>query len=103
MKRQPARGDSLSLEIAVGSVLRLGVVASSICLGAGLVVALIGGERGLAGRLAAAGLIALLATPVARVVVSVVDYLRERDWLFVVLTLIVLLELAASVIAAVYR
>jgi uncharacterized membrane protein len=42
----------------------------------------------------------LLATPAARVIVSVVEYVRERDWLFVALTLAVLLGLAASVWAA---
>jgi uncharacterized membrane protein len=46
------------------------------------------------------GLIILLATPPARVVVSVIEYIRERDWTFVVLTVIVLLALAGSVAAA---
>jgi uncharacterized membrane protein len=48
------------------------------------------------------GLMLLLATPVARVVVSVVDYARERNWVFFVLTVIVLAELAASVLYAIY-
>jgi uncharacterized membrane protein len=34
------------------------------------------------------------------VAASVVEYAVERDWLFVVLTTIVLLEIAAGVIAA---
>ena len=54
----------------------------------------------LAGSLLSTGLLLLLATPVARVVVSVIDYARERDWLFVTLTVIVLLELAASVLVS---
>ncbi len=29
-----------------------------------------------------AGIVMLLATPVARVVVSIVGYIRERDWTF---------------------
>ena len=36
------------------------------------------------------GLLVLLLTPVARVVVSVVGYLGERDWWFVLYTSIVL-------------
>jgi uncharacterized membrane protein len=48
------------------------------------------------------GLMLLLATPVARVVVSVVDYARERNWVFFGLTVIVLVELAASVLYAIY-
>jgi uncharacterized membrane protein len=46
------------------------------------------------------GLVILLATPAARVMVSAVSYARERDWLFVALTLTVLAELIASSIAA---
>ena len=46
------------------------------------------------------GLIILLATPPARVVASVIEYIRERDWTFVALTLVVLLALAGSVVAA---
>jgi uncharacterized membrane protein len=91
-----------SLEQAVGRVLRLGITASSVCLGIGLALALGGVAPGLARRLLTTGLMILLATPISRVAVSAVDYARERDWLFVALTLIVLLELAASVVAAVF-
>ena len=43
-----------------------------------------------------------MATPVGRVAVSVGEYARQRDWLFVLLTSIVLIELLASVVAAMY-
>jgi uncharacterized membrane protein len=33
-------------------------------------------------------------------VISIAEYVRERDWLFVALTLVVLLTLAGSVVAA---
>jgi uncharacterized membrane protein len=92
----------MNLEVAVGRVLRLGVAASSTCLGAGLVLALTAPGSRLANTLMTTGLILLLATPVARVLVSIVDYALERDWLFTLLTLIVMMELAASVVAAVY-
>jgi uncharacterized membrane protein len=46
------------------------------------------------------GLWLLMATPAARIVVSAVAYARRRKWVFVVLTLIVLIELAASVALA---
>jgi uncharacterized membrane protein len=42
----------------------------------------------------------LMATPAARVVLSAVSYARRRDWVFVALTLIVLLQLLASVFVA---
>ena len=90
------------LELVVGRVLWLGTMVSSTCLGAGLVLALASGGGGLSRLLLDAGLVILLATPAARVAVSIVDYLRERDWIFSTLTLIVLLELAASVVASVY-
>ena len=94
--------DDRSLELAVGRVLRIGITASSIFLGLGLVLTLAGASGAAASTLLKIGLIALLATPGARVVVSIVDYMRERDWLFVLLTLTVLAELLASVVAAIY-
>ena len=42
----------------------------------------------------------LLATPVARVIVSIVQYASERDWMFTALTTIVLIELMASAAVA---
>jgi uncharacterized membrane protein len=89
------------LERWVGRVLRIGVMASSACLTIGLVLVLTsGGQGGAAGILLQTGVIVLLATPVARVVVSTVQYIIVRDWTFAVLTMIVLVELMASVVAA---
>jgi uncharacterized membrane protein len=90
------------LENTVGRVLKLGTIVSSICLGAGLVASLLGLAPGFARPLLALGLLVLLATPALRVAVSAVAYARSRDWLFVALTVIVLAELALSVIAAVH-
>jgi uncharacterized membrane protein len=42
----------------------------------------------------------LMATPAARVILSAFTYLRRRDWTFAILTLVVLLELVASVFLA---
>jgi uncharacterized membrane protein len=87
------------LERVIGLVLRGGVVASSVCLMAGLVLSLAGVEPA-ATVLLNAGIIVLLATPVSRVVVSTVEFVVERDWPFATLTFIVLLELIASAVAA---
>jgi uncharacterized membrane protein len=46
------------------------------------------------------GLLVLIGTPVARVVFSVVAFARERDWLYVVITAIVLGLLGFSLLAA---
>jgi uncharacterized membrane protein len=97
---QPAERDLGALELTIGRVLRVGIATSSICLAVGLGLTLIGQAGSLARVALSSGLIILLATPVARVIVSVVEYIRERDWLFVALTLTVLLALLASVVAA---
>jgi uncharacterized membrane protein len=91
------------LEGIVGTVLRAGVVTSTACLAIGLAVALASdanGDGGIAGLLLHAGIIVLLATPVARVIVSIARYASERDWTFAGLTLLVLVELMASAVVA---
>lgn len=89
-----------ALEVTIGRVLRLGVGASSVLLAAGLLLTLIGRGDRVAGTVLTTAIVMLLATPAARVVISVAEYARERDWLFVALTLIVLLTLAGSVVVA---
>jgi len=89
----------MKLERLVGIVLRAGVVISSTCLAIGLLLYLANGGA-LATFLLNAGIVVLLATPLARVVVSTVQYVSQRDWPFAALTFIVLLELVASAVAA---
>jgi uncharacterized membrane protein len=88
------------LELVIGRVLFAGVATSSVCLAVGLGLSLLGGMASMAGLLLSAGIVILLATPVARVIVSMIDYLIARDWIFAGLTTIVLVELLASVAAA---
>ena len=90
----------MKLERSIGVVLRAGVIASSVSLTVGLLLQLATGGGAVAGLLLNAGIVVLLATPVARVVVSTVQYVSERDWRFATLTFIVLLELVASAVAA---
>ena len=94
-------GGDRRLEAAVGRVLHIGVTTSSVCLAVGLALSMVPQAERAAHFLLNAGLIILMATPVGRVVISVGEYFLERDWLFVVLTTIVLLELAAGVYDAV--
>lgn len=96
------RGSNDRLEAAVGRVLRVGVTASSVCLAVGLALSMVPQAEWLAHPLLNAGLVILMATPVGRVVISVAEYAVERDWVFVVLTTIVLLELAGGVYTAVH-
>jgi uncharacterized membrane protein len=88
------------MERQIGRILRSGVYLSAACLVIGLTTSLLAGAPWFAGTLMNAGLILLMATPVARVALSVVEYRRRRDWTFVILTSIVLLELSAGVVAA---
>jgi uncharacterized membrane protein len=88
------------LEQQLGAVLRLGTIVSSALFAIGLLLILGGYTGELPGILLSIALVVLIATPPMRVVVSVIEYVRERDWTFVVLTMIVLLALAGSVVAA---
>lgn len=88
------------LERSIGIVLRAGVVFSSACLALGLVLWLLRVLPHLGDILMQIGIVALLCTPVARVVISTVEYVAEREWRFAALTTIVLLELLASAVAA---
>ena len=97
--RVPERAGT-RLEAIIGVVLRVGVTTSSACLATGLALSFVPSLEPGASWLLHIGIIVLLATPVARVVVSIVEYVSERDWMFATLTTIVLLELMASAVAA---
>ena len=57
--------------------------------------------RDLSGRgLVQLGLLFLIATPIARVVFSIVGFMRQRDWLYVGVTATVLALLAYSLLAS---
>ena len=78
-------------------MLQVGVAASSVLLAAGLLLTLAGGADRAVQSVLTTAIVILLATPAARVAISVVEYAREGDWLFVALTVVVLLTLAGSV------
>jgi uncharacterized membrane protein len=90
----------MTLERTIAIVLRAGVTLSSACLALGLIAALAAGQCEFSRILLHTGLIVLFATPVTRVVVSIVQYVSERDWTFAALTTLVLIELLASAVAA---
>ncbi len=91
---------SARLERVLGVVLKVGALTSTGLLAAGLILELAGVNPALSATLTRAGLIVLMATPVARVVVSVADYAMERDWLFLALTATVLVILVGSLMVA---
>lgn len=44
------------------------------------------------------GIVVLIATPVVRVLLSVFHFAAEKDWLYVVITLIVLIDLLIAIL-----
>jgi uncharacterized membrane protein len=91
---------SHDLESTLGRVLTAGTRVSRVTLALGLAATFLAPGHRLTHVLLTVGLLVLLLTPVARVVVSVVGYLRERDWPFVLYTGIVLILLIGSFVAA---
>ena len=94
------RSANARLEVMIGEVLRFGTIASSTLLAIGLAMTLARYRSELARLLARSGIDHPDRHARDRVVVSVIEYIRERDWLFVVLTLVVLAALGGSVVAA---
>lgn len=88
------------LERRLGRLLTVGTRLSTAVLAMGLAATFVLPGSHLAHALLTVGLLVLLLTPVARVVVSVVGYLGERDWWFVLYTGIVLVLLIGSFVAA---
>lgn len=86
------------LEHVVGRILRTGSWTSTAILAAGVVLTLAAPSFGPAHAIIRIGLLVLLLTPVARVVASVVEYANDRDWLFTLLTSLVLVIVVASLI-----
>jgi uncharacterized membrane protein len=87
----------LGLEDLLGRVLVTGVAVSGTLLAVGLAGELAGHGGHPVLRL---GLILLMATPILRVVVSLVEYVRMQDWFFVSTTAAVLLVLLTSIVLA---
>ncbi len=122
-REKPASWDDSSIELIIGTLLRSGVLlsASVVLIGGAVYLARQGhtmvnyrvfqGDRSslrsvggiahgisqLSGRaIIQLGLLLLIATPVARVIFSAFAFARERDYLYVAFTLIVLAVLLYS-------
>jgi uncharacterized membrane protein len=111
---------SLAMDVAVGRLLRAGTLTAVAILAVGVVLLALAGTPPLehpfptldAGAIPSdilalrpqgflwLGLIAVILTPVSRVTASMVGYLRAGDRTMVVISLAVLLVLAASVVIA---
>ena len=87
---------STSFEVLLGRTLGIGVAISTALLALGLVLQLsVGGP--VASMLLQAGLLVLMGTPMARMLLSCLEYIRQRDWFFAVSGLAVLVVLGITV------
>jgi uncharacterized membrane protein len=86
-----------SMEIFISWVLRAGVSLSLALLLLGLIFMLSGLERIEFGtKIANAGLVVLIATPIVRVALSVGAFAKQKNWRFTFITLLVLVLLGIS-------
>jgi len=85
------------LEVTLGRLLQLGITLAAVFLAGGLILWMVRGPSGVAGMVLTGGLIVLMATPIMRVAVSLVAYIRMRDWFFVMTTVMVFVLLAVTV------
>ena len=88
------------LERLLGIVLWAGAAASTTLLAVGLLFLVVTPSHPWGSAIVTAGLLTLIATPVARVVTSVAEYATEGDWLFTALTATVLVILFGSLLVA---
>lgn len=84
------------LEVQVGRLLEIGVMLSAACLAVGLLVWIATGPSIIANTVLKIGLISLMLTPLARVVASLIAWVRLRDWFFVTTTVLVFVVLIAA-------
>jgi uncharacterized membrane protein len=89
-----------SLEEKLGKVLNAGGIVSTLLLAAGLAAFFMRPGHRVTDGLLNAGLLLLLATPVARVAVAATSYVQRGNWLFASLALTVLAVLVAGIIVA---
>jgi uncharacterized membrane protein len=84
------------LEVQVGRLLQAGVTLATICLAVGLAMWFVTGSGRAATTTLTTGLVILMLTPLARVVASLLAYVRLRDWFFVGTTVLVFVVLLAA-------
>ncbi|QXE90941.1 DUF1634 domain-containing protein [Geomonas subterranea] len=84
------------IELVLARLLRLGSLVAAALLAVGIALMVLG-QSAVAPRLITAGLLVLLGTPVLRVLVAAVIFVKERDWHFALFSLVVLCAVAAGI------
>lgn len=106
------------IEIKIGKIMRYGVILAMVIMAVGLALLFINGNGGYPNNafptsfktishgclhakpyaIMMAGMFILILTPVLRVVVSIYAFMKERDYLYVAITIIVFVILISSLL-----
>lgn len=92
----PAPSQHEPIELTLARLLRIGSFIAAVLIATGIGCMLLEKER-LASQLITAGLLALLSTPIMRVITAGLIFVREKDWRFACFCLVVLCALAAGI------
>ena len=115
-KNNLKKNDIEIMEIKISNLLRVGVIISAVFILVGLIMFLITGNSGYSGSsfphsigmifnglialnsygIILTGLLLLILTPVFRVGISIIIFFQEKDYLYMVITSIVLIILIIS-------
>lgn len=113
-----AERDKDTMELKISRFLRMGVITSAGVILIGLIMLLLSGKSGYPGEnfpttftaivrglillkpyaVILIGLLLLIFTPIFRVMVSILFFMRERDYLYVVITSVVFMILAGGLL-----
>ena len=86
--------DAADLEVRLRWLTLTVVVSFGVALLAGMVLHLASPGSALSVRFLQTGLVLLMTAPAVRVLIAVAERIRRQDWPFVLMTLVVILELA---------
>ena len=83
--------------MVLARLLFVGAVIAAILLAVGIGAMLLG-HGAVASHLITTGLVALMATPIMRVLTAGLIFVREKDWRFALFCLVVLCALATGIV-----
>jgi hypothetical protein len=86
--------DAADLEVRLRWLTLTVVVSFGVALLAGMVLHLASPGSALSVRFLQTGLVLLMTAPAVRILIAVAERIRRQDWPFVLMTLVVILELA---------
>ena len=102
-KKATTREEMMAVEIIIGKIMRIGVFLAATVMIIGFAMLMIKGTSGYPGMSALkpyawmmGGIYLLILTPVLRVVISIYAFIKEKDYLYVKITSLVLLILIVS-------